>query len=63
MLFILGHRMEGKVTVRGSFLGECRILADECLDFLFAEQDVNLFGRQKNCSSKYLLEYSTDGKK
>jgi len=29
----------------------------------FAEQDVNLFGRQKNCSYKYLLEYSTDGKK
>lgn len=29
----------------------------------FAEQDVKLYGRQMNCSYKYLLEYSLDGKK
>jgi hypothetical protein len=54
-LFNLGHRTDGKVTARECIIGERRILADECLDFLFVEQDVNLFGRQKNCSNKYYL--------
>lgn len=32
--------MGGKVTLRRCIIGECRILADECTDFLFLGRSV-----------------------